>query len=303
MAAHCVASPASAGVAATIDPSAYNSGLSPAASAVHSAKSLRPSLLAEPATRGSASPATQPEISVVVPVHDEADNVAPLYEEIRAALEGSLRFEAVFVDDASGDDTPARLRAIAARDPRLRVIHHRANCGQSAAILTGVRHARAPLIATLDGDRQNDPADIPRLWHAWRGCRHDGPVLVAGQRTRRQDTWVRRMSSRIANGVRGRILGDGTPDTGCGLKVFARDDFLALPWFDHVHRFLPALFRRAGGEVLLVPVHHRPRPTGRSHYGIHNRLWTGLVDLLGVAWLQRRARLPRAREFDPSKEH
>ena len=252
---------------------------------------------------GTQADAPVPEISVVVPVHNEADNVVPLFEEIRTALDGTARFEAVFVDDASSDDTFARLRAAAARDARLRVIRHMNNCGQSTAILTGVRLARAPLIATLDGDRQNDPADIPELWRAWRESGHDGPVLVAGQRTRRQDTWVRRMSSRIANGVRSRMLGDGTPDTGCGLKLFARDDFLALPYFDHMHRFLPALMRRAGGSVALVPVRHRPRATGRSHYGIRNRLWVGLGDLLGVHWLQRRARVPKIAADDTSREN
>jgi dolichol-phosphate mannosyltransferase len=243
-----------------------------------------------------------PEISVVVPVHDEADNVASLYGEIRDTLSGRARFEAVFVDDASRDDTLARLRAVARGDPRLRVIRHLDNCGQSTAIHTGVRHARAPVIATLDGDGQNDPADIPMLWDAWRRAPRERAVLVAGQRTKRRDTWVRRMSSRIANRVRSRMLGDATPDTGCGLKLFARSDFLALPFFDHMHRFLPALFRRAGGEVLLVPVRHRPRRAGRSHYGIHNRLWVGIVDLLGVHWLQRRARVARVAVDDTPLE-
>jgi dolichol-phosphate mannosyltransferase len=162
--------------------------------------------------------------------------------------------------------------------------------------LSGVRAARGELIATLDGDGQNAPADIPALARRWRelqGIDH-APVLIAGWRNKRRDTALRRLSSRIANAVRATLLGDATPDTGCGLKVFARSDFLALPWFDHVHRFLPALFRRAGGRTESVPVTHRPRTAGRSHYGVHNRLWVGLVDLCGVMWLQRRAKVPVA---------
>jgi len=240
-------------------------------------------------------------ISVVVPVHNESLNVPPLVAEIEAALApdaGALGgFEAVFVDDRSSDDTLAVLRELAHSRPWLTVIAHRNNCGQSAALLTGVRAARGGLIATLDGDGQNDPADIPALAARWRelqAVQGAGPVLVAGWRSKRQDTALRKLSSRIANGVRSRLLGDATPDTGCGLKVFAREDFLALPWFDHVHRFLPALFRRAGGRTESVPVAHRPRTQGRSHYGVHNRLWVGLVDLCGVMWLQRRARVPQA---------
>lgn len=235
-------------------------------------------------------------ISVVVPVHNESANVPPLLAEIEAALAPLGAFEAVFVDDRSSDDTLAVLREQARTRPWLTVLAHRSNCGQSAALLTGVRAARGPLIATLDGDGQNDPADIPALAARWQALRAEGggPVLIAGWRNRRRDTALRRLSSRIANGVRARLLGDGTPDTGCGLKVFAREDFLALPWFDHVHRFLPALFRRAGGRIESVPVAHRPRTRGRSHYGVHNRLWVGLVDLCGVMWLQRRAKLPVA---------
>ncbi|HWS11417.1 MAG TPA: glycosyltransferase family 2 protein [Rhodocyclaceae bacterium] len=166
---------------------------------------------------------TIPELAVVVPVHNETENVEPLLAEIQAALAPVARFEAIYVDDGSTDATPAILAAAAARFPFLRVLRHRKNCGQSSAILTGVRAARAPLVATLDGDGQNDPADIPALLARWRAEPADGrPVLAAGQRTRRQDTWVRRMSSRIANGVRSRLLGDSTPDTGCGLKLFAR---------------------------------------------------------------------------------
>jgi dolichol-phosphate mannosyltransferase len=239
-----------------------------------------------------------PVLSVVVPVHDEAENVTDLVEEIHTALEGVLDFETVFVDDASNDETPRRLLGLAQRFPRLRVLRHRRNAGQSTAISTGVRAARGRLIATLDGDGQTDPADIPELIARWRTEGGDsagqGPLLLAGWRSTRNDTWLRRLSSRIANGVRGRLLGDGTPDTGCGLKLFERETFLALPYFDHMHRFLPALVVRHGGRVISVPVRHRPRLRGRSHYGVWNRLWVGLVDLGGVMWLRRRTRLTAA---------
>ena len=243
----------------------------------------------------------RPLLSVVVPVHNESANVLPLLAEIEAALAPQGDFEAVFVDDRSSDDTLAVLQAHARRHPWLTVVAHRHNCGQSAALLSGVRAARGEIVATLDGDGQNDPADIPALaarWHALAAAA-GGPVLVAGWRNKRQDTWLRKLSSRIANRVRAGLLGDATPDTGCGLKVFARADFLALPWFDHMHRFLPALVRRAGGTVESVPVAHRPRLQGRSHYGVHNRLWVGLVDLLGVMWLQRRAKVPVADRLTP----
>lgn len=236
-----------------------------------------------------------PELSVVVPVHDESRNVVALLDEIEAALSGTTPFEAVFVDDCSADDTPRILADYALAHPWLVVLRHRNNCGQSTAVRTGVLAARGAVVATLDGDGQNDPADIPPLLARWRALRQQDarqPLLIAGWRAQRHDTWVRRMSSRIANGVRARLLGDATPDTGCGLKLFARADFLALPYFDHMHRFLPALVRRAGGSVESVHVAHRPRTHGKSHYGIHNRLWVGLVDMAGVAWLQRRARVP-----------
>jgi dolichol-phosphate mannosyltransferase len=239
-----------------------------------------------------------PELSVVVPVHNEAENIGPLLDEIRCALAGAVQFEMVVVDDESTDDTVARLDACAATMPELRVICHRRNAGQSAALHTGVRLARAPLIATLDGDGQNDPADSPALLAQYRAAADELPLLIAGHRTTRRDPLVTRAASRIANAVRAWFLKDHTPDTGCGLKVFARTVFLAFPAFDHMHRFLPALTLRAGGRVLSVPVNHRSRTKGRSHYGIHDRLWTGIVDLLGVAWLIRRARLPDAVERD-----
>ncbi|MEQ9350345.1 MAG: glycosyltransferase, partial [Alphaproteobacteria bacterium] len=211
---------------------------------------------------------------------------------LAASLNAS--WEVIVVDDASGDHTPAALRGVATAVPELRVLRHRRQSGQSAGLLTGIRAARGVWIATLDGDGQNDPADIPALWRALQAV----PVgarplaLIAGHRTARRHSAIRRLSSRMANGVRRRILQDDTPDTGCGLKLFARDAFMALPHFDHMHRFLPALVQRAGGQSHSVPVNHRPRGGGRSHYGIANRLWVGIVDLMGVAWLLRRQRLP-----------
>jgi dolichol-phosphate mannosyltransferase len=233
--------------------------------------------------------ASEPALAVVVPVHNEADNVFPLLREIHAALGGRLEFEVVYVDDASSDETAARLADAADQFERLRVFRHRLHHGQSTAIATGVRQARAPLIATLDGDGQNDPADIAVLLQQRAALRVGAqPLLLVGRRARRNDGWLRRLSSRVANGVRSRILGDGTSDTGCGLKVFERAAFLQLPFFDHMHRFMPALFLRQGGCVVSVAVRHRPRLHGRSHYGVWNRLWIGLVDLAGVAWLRRR---------------
>jgi dolichol-phosphate mannosyltransferase len=232
-----------------------------------------------------------PALAVVVPVHNESDNVAPLIEEIHASLAGVIDFEVVYVDDCSSDDTPQRLVDLARRFPRLRVLRHRVNAGQSTAMSTGIRAARAPLIATLDGDGQNDPADIPKLLARWATEDRSVPLLLAGWRAARNDTWLRRLSSKIANGVRSRLLGDGTPDTGCGLKLFERETFLMLPYFDHMHRFLPALVQRHGGRVVSVQVNHRPRLRGQAHYGVWDRLWVGIVDIAGVRWLRRRTRL------------
>lgn len=232
-------------------------------------------------------------LSVVVPVKNEQDNVEPLVREISAALTGRAEFEIIYVNDGSTDATPAVLARLKGEFPMLRVITHRAACGQSQAVATGVRHARHEWIATLDGDGQNDPADIPALIDALADPKQPANLqLLAGWRNRRQDTFIRKLSSKIANGVRSRFLRDNTPDTGCGLKLFARATFLELPHFDHMHRFLPALVQRNGGAVVSVPVNHRPRERGTSKYGIHNRLWVGIVDLFGVAWLQRRVRRP-----------
>ncbi len=230
---------------------------------------------------------------MIVPVKDEAENILPQIEEIHAALDGHADFELIYVDDGSRDDTPAQLLRAGQRFPRLKVIRHRQACGQSTAVATGVRAAQHPWIATLDGDRQNDPADLPKLLAAvGPGQRTPGLNLVIGWRKARNDSFVRKISSRIANGVRGGMLSDRTPDTGCGLKVFAREVFMRLPFFDHMHRFLPALVLRDGGTVQSVPVNHRARPAGTSKYGIGNRLWVGIVDMFGVMWLNRRMKRP-----------
>lgn len=223
-------------------------------------------------------------------MHNEAGNAGPLIAEIATAL-GDIPFEIVAIDDGSADTTAAELGKAGESCPNLRVLQHRMRSGQSMALITGVRAAHGPWIATLDGDGQNDPNDIPELLSAAKA--HGGdPVLIAGFRRHRRDSLAKRWGSRFANTVRARLLGDATPDTGCGLKVFRREDFLALPQFDHMHRFLPALFLRHGGTVLSLPVNHRPRTRGRSHYGSLDRLAVGILDLAGVWWLKRRWRPP-----------
>jgi dolichol-phosphate mannosyltransferase len=233
------------------------------------------------------------DLSVVIPVKDEAANVAPLVAELRAALDGLLAYEIVYVDDGSEDGTAAEVAQLQAEAPHLRLLRHMRNYGQSAAIRSGVRAARAAWIATLDGDGQNDPADIPKLWRIGLTAPDAPPLLIAGYRESRQDRWTKRFASQIANRVRRRILGDDTPDTGCGLKLFRRSLFLDLPYFDHMHRFLPALVLREGGMVRSVRVNHRARRRGVSKYGVFDRLGVGIVDLFGVIWLQRRAARPQ----------
>lgn len=237
-----------------------------------------------------------PAVSVVVPVRNEAENVAPLADEIAAAMTGRWSFEIVFVNDGSTDDTALALGRLMAERPWVRQINHAAPCGQSAAVRTGVAAARAPFVATLDGDGQNDPSFLPALVRTLEtgGVRVG---LVAGQRVGRRASGFKRLQSRIANAVRGAILHDGTRDTGCGLKAFRRDTFLALPYFDGLHRFLPALVKRDGYEIAYVEVIDRPRRHGRSNYGMWDRLWVGILDLAGVWWLiRRRKRVPRIAE-------
>ncbi len=237
-----------------------------------------------------------PELSVVVPAFNEEDNVVALVEEIAQALRGQFSFEMLLVDDHSRDGTLAALRAACARFPELRVLHHARQSGQSTAVRNGVKAARGAWIATLDGDGQNDPADIPKLIAA-RATADARVKCFAGWRVNRRDDAIKRLSSKVANAVRSRILRDATPDTGCGLKLFERAAFLELPYFDHMHRFLPALFQRDGWQVLSVPVNHRPRLRGVSKYGTWNRLWVGIIDLRGMGWLIRRSRPTAIEEF------
>ena len=237
-----------------------------------------------------------PQLSVVVPVFNERDNIPPLLAEIAAALRGKLDFEIVYVDDDSSDDSVAVLAAEKPNYPELRIVRHLSRSGQSTAVWNGVRAARSPWIATLDGDGQNDPADIPKLLAA-RDQAPEEVRLLAGWRTTRRDSFNKRISSKIANAVRSRMLRDATPDTGCGLKLFEREVFLRLPYFDHMHRYLPALVKRAGFQSRSVPVGHRPRTAGSSKYGMLDRLWVGVADLRGVAWLMRRAKVTRVEEL------
>ena len=228
-----------------------------------------------------------PAVSIVVPVRNEADNIAPVVGEIVAALGGRWSYEIVYVDDGSSDATPQRLTELRQSCPPLRQVRHAVSCGQSAAVRTGVRFARGAIVATLDGDGQNNPAFLPDLIATIeRGGDRVG--LAAGQRVGRKDTGFKRLQSRIANQIRNLILHDGTRDTGCGLKAFRRDVFLSLPYFDGLHRFLPALVRREGFDIAYVDVIDRARYAGVSNYGFFDRLWIGIMDLAGVWWLIRR---------------
>ncbi|KAF1721454.1 dolichol-phosphate mannosyltransferase [Pseudoxanthomonas wuyuanensis] len=235
-------------------------------------------------------------LSVVIPVFNESGNIGPLLEEVSAQLRGKIAFEAICVDDCSQDDTVAALCALQAAMPELRILRHRTRSGQSAAIRNGVKAACAPWIATLDGDGQNDPADIPRLLAA-RDSAGEGVRLLAGWRVQRQDSGSKRWASRWANRIRSRLLHDDTPDTGCGIKLFQREAFLDLPYFDHMHRYLPALMQRAGWKTLSVPVHHRPRRAGQSKYNNLQRALVGIRDLFGVIWLIRRSSVTRVDEI------
>lgn len=239
-----------------------------------------------------------PQVCVVVPVRNEEGNLAPLIAEIEAALAPLAPFEIVYVNDGSSDGTAQELARLARERAHLRVVTHAQSCGQSAAVRTGVRAARAPIVCTLDGDGQNDPAFIPRMVALLREM-GPGCGLVQGQRLGRKDTGFKRFQSRVANAVRRFMLKDGTRDTGCGLKCFRREAYLALPYFDALHRFMPALVQREGYSIGYVDVIDRPRLTGVSNYGFFDRLWVGLVDLVGVRWLiERRRRTPQIVETD-----
>ncbi len=233
----------------------------------------------------------RPRFTVVAPMLNEAEAVGPMADEIAAACAPLGPFEAIFVDDGSTDATPERIAAARARHPWLRSLRHARPCGQSAAVRTGVLAARAPIVCTIDGDNQNPPAEIPKLVGPLLEGR-PGVGLVAGQRVGRRDSASKRLASRLANALRARLLKDGTRDTGCGLKAFPREVFLALPFFDHLHRYLPALVRREGLAILHVDVAHRARAAGRSKYTNIGRAIVGVTDLLGVWWLIRRRRLP-----------
>jgi len=239
--------------------------------------------------------AALPRISVIVPARNEAGNIAPLVEEIVRALAAHRPFEIIYVDDGSTDATETELRSLMNGRDFLRQIRHAESCGQSAAVRSGVAAARAPVVATLDGDGQNDPAFLPTLIEALE--RDSGIGLVAGQRVGRRASAFKRLQSRIANMVRMAVLRDGTRDTGCGLKAMRREVFLALPYFDGLHRFLPALVRRDGYRIGYVDVVDRARLHGVSNYGLWDRLWVGMLDIAGVWWLiRRRKRVPLVSE-------
>ena len=225
-------------------------------------------------------------VSVVVPVKDEAENVGALAREIASALKSEPDHEIIFIDDGSNDGTIAKLAALKSEIPHFRPLRHGRNLGQSRGIFCGVQAARGDFIVTLDGDGQNDPADIPALLKVLRADPALG--LVSGVRVKRQDTASRRVASRLANSLRSAMLGDGATDSGCGLKAIRRDAFIAFPYFDHMHRYLIALVQRDGWKVAYVPVNHRPRLAGHSKYTNLGRTLVSIYDMLGVRWLQRR---------------
>ena len=233
-----------------------------------------------------------PDLSVVIPVQNEEENIRMLIDEVRQSLDGVLDYELIYVNDGSTDSTLEILQEYRSGFPLLRIYSHQTGVGQSTAVRTGIIHAQSPVIATLDGDGQNDPADIPALYQALIANADAGIVLVNGYRKERKDTFIKRISSRLANGIRGWLLDDDTPDTGCGLKVFSRIAYLEIPFFDHLHRFLPAMMINGGGKVMSVEVNHRERQLGSSHYGFFDRLWVGVFDLMGVIWLKSRTTHP-----------
>jgi len=227
-------------------------------------------------------------VSIVIPMRNEAENVGPLIADIKTAIAELADYEIIVVDDGSTDDTAACVRALGQQDPRIRLVRHTKSAGQSAAVHSGVLCAKALIICTLDGDGQNPPIELPKLYTPLLQDQTGQLALVAGQRVARQDTLSKRLASRLANGLRGWLLRDGTRDTGCGLKGFRRDAFLSLPYFDHMHRYLPALFKRDGWRIALVDVSHKERHAGRSNYSNIQRAFVGIYDLIGVSWLIRR---------------
>lgn len=243
------------------------------------------------------------QVSVVIPVHNESANIDGLLDEVEGALKDFCEFEIVVVDDGSSDSTPEVLQSACQRLGALRVLRHENCCGQSTALITGVLAAHYPIICTLDGDGQNDPADLPGMLEALTGDSATSDLaMVAGYRKKRRDSAWRLFCSRVANGVRRKMLSDNTPDSGCGIKVFYRQTFLSMPHFDHMHRFLPCLAQRTGAKITSVEVNHRPRRHGRSHYGTLGRLMVGIVDLAGVAWLVRRNKFPEVSIMEASND-
>lgn len=237
------------------------------------------------------------ELTVIVPVRDEAGNLKPLMEEIHAALDGVMDYEVVFIDDGSRDGSRAEIAAMAKSDPRVRLLVHETGSGKTRALINGIKAARGPVIVTIDGDRQDDPQDIPKFWAKMTaGGEPDLNLAVSGWRMKRKDSKWKWFISRIANRIRASLLGDNTPDSGCGFKMFPRDAFLELPRFDNMHRFLPALFKKYGCRLDVQEVNHRPRAEGKSKYGTIDRAWASFWDLMGVIWLQRRTRYPKASE-------
>ena len=236
-------------------------------------------------------------LSVVVPVFNELENVEPLILEIQRSLENAITYEMIFVDDSSSDATLNKLVQLNSSINQLRVLSHKKRFGQSAAVYTGVKAARAPLVVTLDGDGQNNPSDILNILEAYQErAGTEQNVMICGRRTNRKDGFVKRFSSKIANRIRSGLLGDLTVDSGCGLKLFRAQDFLELPRFNHMHRFLPALMIRNGGKVISIKVSHRSRDRGKSKYGTFDRLWVGIFDLIGMVWLKSRPLNPEVKE-------
>ncbi|GLS84295.1 glycosyltransferase family 2 protein [Paraferrimonas haliotis] len=239
-------------------------------------------------------------LSIVIPAKNESGNIKPLIDEIRSACDDGIDYELIYVDDGSTDSTFDELKAI--RDDgmaNLRVIQHQQSTGQSTAIISGARIARGQWLVVLDADGQNDPADIPGMLASVQNAHEQNPQVVGviGHRVNRRDDIVKRVSSKVANGFRDMMLRDGIPDTGCGLKAVIRERYMALPYFNHMHRYIPTLIQSQGFEMMVHPVNHRPRMAGTSNYGVWNRLWVGLVDVLGVVWLKRRAKVIKVKQI------